>query len=560
MIYPYRKNFSNYDFSIGSATLTPQDIEKGNSIFLSAKPGEYNWEVSVTNVQGTKSTFKHKVSNVEPSSHYKIYFDVDIDVDDNGSLSLDLKIDSSLVIIKDTIDINLEKKTLPSFVATGMVLGQQKIIKEQSRDDVLMVLDMFVPAQTEEITLKHTSAYLYAQGLPYTVRLSEISDFETNIIKTNVGIEWSQVIKGNARPEIDFSNLAKKAPLGEYIIYVALTDKQNQIIDGAVNFAVLPDQDHFAQSVDYGAKYAVFYGEWATLDKPSDLSFEYREVGSSNWIVVPSDKIEVISEASKLYKTRVTGLQPLTNYEVRSCGNGFVYASDAIWPTFRTEDAPEVPNLNFDEGYTSGKNWYPNASGGNSYWATGNDGVTMTLAGGKASNTTHTDDAVSGKAVKMFTYTDILVVKVAAGNLFTGTYSTNISDPLSSAKFGRPYTGRPLGLRGWYKYFPKTVTAAKESSQSHLIGKMDNCQIQIYLEDWGSSTTKPSNAKLIASGELVSDKEVSNYTQFEIMMEYYSSDKPTHISIVCASSYHGYGVFAGGPSELFVDDFELIWE
>ena len=124
---------------------------------------------------------------------------------------------------------------------------------------------------------------------------------------------------------------------------------------------------------------------------------------------------------------------------------------------FTTEDFQEVPNLNFDTWTQSGKNWYANADAADSYWASGNSGVTSFLAGSRDPITVRVegDEAYRGYAAKMSTITGVTLVTSAAGNLFIGTYKTNMTNPAASVSFGRPYTGaRPVKLSGYYKYEP----------------------------------------------------------------------------------------------------------
>ena len=90
--------------------------------------------------------------------------------------------------------------------------------------------------------------------------------------------------------------------------------------------------------------------------------------------------------------------------------------------------------------------------------ATGSEGVTIY----KESNTVPVEgkEAYKGKAARMHTYGDILLVGAAAtGNLFIGTYKTNMGRPVESPSFGREYTGaRPTRLSGYYKYTSKPIS------------------------------------------------------------------------------------------------------
>ena len=88
---------------------------------------------------------------------------------------------------------------------------------------------------------------------------------------------------------------------------------------------------------------------------------------------------------------------------------------------FTTEKIQEIPNLNFDTWSqnptgTFKKSWYPNADGSNSFWATGNDGVTSSLAGSRDSSTRPEEKSVvNGKAAYMVTLGSVPLVGVAAG-------------------------------------------------------------------------------------------------------------------------------------------------
>lgn len=555
-----KKNFKSYDFTIREVTLTPEDVTSGRSIYTSAAPKKFEWTVRVVNTQGKETTATQLIENVVARSHYKFFFDVDISAgEEDGAVSLNLKVDNTLTLIEDTIEINLEKKGLPEFTAVGFTIGQQKVIKDVPVRDATVKLDMNVAARTKEILLRHTCKALTTLGLPNTVSLTNLTvDLRRKI--EEIGIVWSPTIFDNATPSIDLTSLATKASLGEYVMYVTLTDREDQIAEATINFAVLPDQDHFARSADFGAKYAIFNGEWCTLDKPEDITFQYRKVSDADWTTVPVQDVVVTPDVEKMYSARVKGLTPATAYIFRS------YTTAAIGNemSFTTENAPELPNLRFDEGYWSGNYWYPNASGGNSYWCTGNEGVVASPVS-QSANTYHTDDAVAGKAVYMKSVRinlGISPVKFAAGNLFTGSYSTVMSNPRASVKMGRQYAGRPLKLRGWYKYKPQIVNNDKDGYAGSDWGKPDHCHIYISLEDWGSKdvSIRPSSPRVIGYGEFKTNQTVEQYTQFEITIDYKEQRTPTHVVMAATSSHKG-GDFCGAEgSEFWIDEFELVWE
>ena len=214
--------------------------------------------------------------------------------------------------------------------------------------------------------------------------------------------------------------------------------------------------------------------------------------------------------------------------------------------------------MNFDSWAQNGNKWYPNADASNSYWATGNEGTALAS---KGSVTQPTDDAVSGKAVYMISVGGVMVAQHAAGNIYIGTYKTNLSNPRASAVFGRPYTGRPVALKGWYKYHPENISIDKDNLHTDEMGKPDKCHIYIILEDWGGATSCPENPTVIAYGEMKSDQESTSYKQFKIPLTYYDTNtKPTHITISATTSHLG-GDFCGGVGcTLYVDEFSLLFD
>ena len=82
----------------------------------------------------------------------------------------------------------------------------------------------------------------------------------------------------------------------------------------------------------------------------------------------------------------------------------------------------------------------------------------------------------------MITLGGVNLVGTAAGNLFVGTYKTNMTKPSASVSFGRPFTGaRPTGLKGWYKY--RSMPVDYVGSPADL--KNDQCHI--YVKVWDAS-------------------------------------------------------------------------
>ena len=157
------------------------------------------------------------------------------------------------------------------------------------------------------------------------------------------------------------------------------------------------------------------------------------------------------------------------------------------------------------------------------------------------------------------------IITFAAGNLFVGSF-VDISGIGAKLKWGVPFTSRPVALRGWYKYSPKTINAGEKAYK----GQMDKAQITIALADWTApfdiNTTDGkfvdfSADYIIAYGRLESSDAYSEYVEFTIPLEYRSLTKiPKYIVISAASSYLGDYFTGGEGSTLYVDEFSFEYD
>ena len=311
----------------------------------------------------------------------------------------------------------------------------------------------------------------------------------------------------------------------------------------------------------------ISYNAWATKVELSGSvrsgltpTLQYRVQGTDAWTEVPASQITM--QGNTAFSATVTGLEDGTNYEMKATAGG----SDSESLLFQTETITTIPNLNLDtwtQGGASGKAWYPNPVANNlddpqAYWATGNEGVTSY----KDPNTVPVEgsDAYSGKAAKMQTIS-VALVGVAAGNLFVGTYKTQLTAPSTSVSFGQPYTGaRMTKLSGYYKYTPMPINYP--TSGTSIPGNLTIDQCHVYLILWDSAGNQ------IAYGEFYSSESVTQYTKFEVDIEYSNrTAKPAKLAIVATSSRYG-GDFdgmkvvgqVGEGSTLWIDELELSYD
>jgi hypothetical protein len=297
-----------------------------------------------------------------------------------------------------------------------------------------------------------------------------------------------------------------------------------------------------------------------------DNGFEMREASATEWEKVNES---YVTHDGGSFSARVPHLKAGTSYVFRAYSG----SDKGEEITFTTGLPVELPNGSFDEWHKSGKVWNPWAENGTQIWDSGNDGTT-TLG---ESNTQPTSDvrpgAAAGSQAAMLESKFVgigTIGKFAAGNIFIGEFK-KVDGTNGILDFGKPFTARPTKLKGYYKYTTAAVNYAS-TELAAMKGQPDTCSIYIALGDWSEPVeirTRPSNAKyfdkndehLIAYAEFNSGKSVSEYTPFELELEYRSTERvPTYIIVVSSASKYGDYFTGGAGAVLYVDDFSLEYD
>lgn len=294
----------------------------------------------------------------------------------------------------------------------------------------------------------------------------------------------------------------------------------------------------------------------------TNLGFRYRKAGESVWTDVADEDITVDGGTMEAY---TGGLDPETEYEVQAYSGENV--SEPV--TLTTGADVQLPNMGFDYWHQQDKVWYPALEDGIHIWDSANPG---SATFGFSPTTPSDDVAVSGdrkRAARLETL--YAVIKLAAGNLYTGKFGGIIGASGAYLDWGVEFQERPTALKGWYKYLPELIDEA-DAAHSSLKGKLDTCQIQILLTDWEKPFTVNTvegdfvdfeGDDILAYGKFEPkvSEDMKEYEEFLIPLEYRDlTRKPTYIVItVCSSKYGDY--FTGGVgSTLFVDEFELLYD
>lgn len=235
---------------------------------------------------------------------------------------------------------------------------------------------------------------------------------------------------------------------------------------------------------------------------------------------------------------------------------------------FTTEEAAQLHNMSFDSWYMNGKAPMPNADAAHYIWDSANPGSASMDYIPTNKETSVVAVGGDGKcAAKLVTLGGVPVVKLAAGNIYTGKFGGLAGVSGAYLDWGVPFASRPLALKGFYRYEPRTVNIG---NQGGMNGKTDICKIQIMLTDWdrpfaintrdGVFVDVENDAHIIAYGTLESSETMNDYKEFNIELEYRDTvRKPKFIVIVGASSKYGDYFTGGEGSTLYLDEFELVY-
>lgn len=287
---------------------------------------------------------------------------------------------------------------------------------------------------------------------------------------------------------------------------------------------------------------------------------EYKKESAKNWNKLASSAVNVKGTS---YTASFSNLMPGTSYQYRISIDDT--AGDA--QSFTTAPATPLTDGSFDNWHQDGKLWNPWTKNGTSFWDTGNRGATTI----SDSNSIPSDDTCDRKGKAAMLESKYLVMKFAAGNIFTGTYKKTVGTN-GVLDFGRPFTSFPSKLRVNYKYTSATIDKVGDDDYQYLKGRPDSCHIYIALTDWNEPReirTRPSERQLfekndthvIAYAELIKGETVSSWQQVDLELKYrYTNRTPKYIVVVASASKYGDYFVGGTGSKLWVDNFELIYD
>lgn len=233
---------------------------------------------------------------------------------------------------------------------------------------------------------------------------------------------------------------------------------------------------------------------------------------------------------------------------------------------------PQLENSAFDDWYMTPKNYYEPGKDANSIWASGNAGVT-TLGSANVTPFTLNGSDLAAKLVTqdMGNLAGLVNQRMAAGSLFTGKFTLDLSNPSNSVQFGIPFAARPKKFSIDYAYSPGTPYLDKKGQ---LLDTKDACDLYVLLENRNGTSIKRVATAWFRSEEKAIDRFKTitidftygalgaNFPDFQKPSNglYAASNEPvTHITVVFSSSFRGDFLEGGTNSTLLVNNFKLIY-
>ncbi len=228
----------------------------------------------------------------------------------------------------------------------------------------------------------------------------------------------------------------------------------------------------------------------------------------------------------------------------------------------------QLPNGGFEDWYdTVGMNSLPllepGFSAASTIWSTANMATSLY----DKSGTTPLADG-DNTLVKIVT-DNTPTVPITSATIFTGRFDMqgaikNPTDPDQATLFGIPFTFRPTAIKFKYKYTPgEDYIEGTLNDPTNIFGGFtiehldggDKCFAWSNLE-----IIDGNDITLIGRAELIQGDTIAELTEVTLPYVYQSDLRPTHITVVFASSKEGSKYTGAVGSTLIIDDVELIYE
>lgn len=559
----------------GELTFNGRDERKGYFMMPNGVTS-LNWTVSGHKTDGSEYTKSGVIENVRRATEYKL--DVvynNTPVGEAGAGLLTVTVDESTVDVEDEIVITAAPEIVgvgfnvaePLYCEAGKV-GRQSlyITAATSLKSVTLACDKAgLPAGGVDLMAMDdaTKASLDAQGV------NAIYTHDAALDLSNMKINFEEA----------FTN-ALADGMYEFVVTAVDNFDKQRTVTFSLSTTIPATTANDAVPAAVWATHATLTGT-VVKDGLAKVGFNYRAKGTEAWSHVDG------TASGKAYSAQLTGLIPATEYEYVATGDDFT--GEEI-KTFTTEAAAQIPNGGFEDWNTSTTAYLLYKDGGEMFWDSGNHGST-TLGASWNITTPSSDIKHSGNYAASLT-SKYVVMKFAAGNAFTGEYlKTDGSNGILG--FGRPFTSRPVALKGYVKYKTGVINRGKQSdlpADAGVTVKESNDIGVVYvaiLDDQTDTFTYPktgetfvypfvirtkseyrrlfdrNDSRVIGFGEKTWNENTpgEGMIEFTIPIDYTRTDvKASNVLIVCSASYFGDYFVGCDTSEMYVDDLQFVYE
>ena len=524
-----------------------------------AVTGTLVWELYLKNTDGGEYHATGTYEDVKAKQHYHLKFAMGEDETADGGFIIKIGLDNSWDDTEHEVILDFSKKNMPSAASNeGFSAVSGESVPVPVGNDSEKVLSFKAAEGVRSLRISHENDVLLKKGLPNVIELVGATSSQMDALKA-AGISVLDLpvksIDANSKNiEVDLTALVASLEVGTYGIDFTFIDTKGRYDVFELIVEIISDVDAEALAARTGwAAFAQLEGRFFVDSKKDVLTFQYKKAAASEWIEVNRSEINV-NTASKRYSTILFGLEPDTEYVFRAVSD---VVKDTKKISFTTAAAGTIHNLDFDSWTKDDK--YPNASGYD-IWDSAN-------SSGAAITTKPTSDAVSGKAARLESVK--YMGMMAAGNIFTGQFA-GLAGLGAKLDWGVPFNARPIAMRGYYKYAPKTIDMAKAPYTDYK-GQIDQSQILVFLTDWTGTFRINTSSKdfvdldndpgIIALGQQNTSNTDSGYVKFTLPLVYRDATRiPNYIVIAAASSRYGDYFTGGVGSVLYVDEFELIYD
>ena len=583
-----RQYFSSYKTSVsvpkGCITFTEDNQESGY-FKIAHDSMRLSWELTAVNTAGQSFT-KSGEFQAKKRQHYSLNFDIENQQNsEEGGVKVNIVADDDVVRTDTVVVIVL--RTLPEITGENFDITVPVALQYKKYGNAAYKVNIKGTPTIDSVLFEHNCNHLTVNNVPVHFNLYKISGDAIKIMK-DAGLTWTTPTDSTA--SMDFTPMLDHLENGSYEFTFRVYDSKGKNNTATFQLSIV-DADVLTLGVpaytsdDVWARHARLGGQWMTDYQPGGLQIRYRIKGGSDadWITVPAS--EIISEKKQFYVS-INNLEPETVYEYQTLSSKEGSDVPANIQSFTTDIAAPLPNGSFDE-WDGTYPWAPGSTDNDKFWDTGNKAAEVASLVLTQSSDVLPSEVSTGKSAwlksqytKAFGVADVF----AAGNIFSGAFGKIEGTSGASMTFGQPYTSRPQKLKGYYKYNSKTIDWDKKGG---LSGKEDRFHIYIILADEAHylNTTNQStlfdmdkikrgeDPHTIAFAELSNEKfdehgnditpsvKMYDYEAFEIELEYYKKNvKPSYIIVAATSSKYGDYYTGGIGSELYIDEFELVFE